>query len=391
MSLIIDALKKAQQLRSKEPKGVPFFRDRYSDKKGPDRWPWFILVSSLIILILLVGVWKILLTPSPPEPVIKIAEEKPSQKAIEKVSPELPKSNEEAKPESVSEPKIAQPPVFSPPPEEVKSSKKELPIHKKESIETFPKIKPEEKILVMPKKEERIDAEIKPAQEKPSPSPPPKEEVKSKPVVLEQGTGRDRHLTLEVTQHFNAGVAYYHQGEVLKSIQAYQKVIDLDPNHMEAHNNLGIIYQEIGKPESALSAYQKAIEINPRYEKALNNMGIIFYLRGEDEKAMEAFKKVLSINPNHIGSHIHLGTLYKRKGQMEKGIESYQKALAIDPLHGETHYNLGLLYEQMGNRELAVQHYRQFIQSSSNAYPELAARVRRHIQQLLKTKEVKKE
>jgi tetratricopeptide (TPR) repeat protein len=120
-------------------------------------------------------------------------------------------------------------------------------------------------------------------------------------------------------------------------------------------------------------------------------MGIIFYLKGEDEKAMEAFNKALSINPNHIGSHIHLGTLYKKKGQMEKGIESYQKALTIDPHHGETHYNLGLLYEQVGNRELAVLHYQQFIQSSSNVYPELALRVRRHIQQMLKTKEGKKE
>ncbi|MBM4278647.1 MAG: tetratricopeptide repeat protein [Deltaproteobacteria bacterium] len=83
-------------------------------------------------------------------------------------------------------------------------------------------------------------------------------------------------------------------------------------------------------------------------------------------------------------SHINLGTLYKKKGQSEKGIESYRKALVINPHHGETHYNLGLLYEQMGNKELAIQHYRQFIQSSSNAYPELASRVSRHINQLMK-------
>ncbi|MBM4339937.1 MAG: tetratricopeptide repeat protein [Deltaproteobacteria bacterium] len=391
MSLIIDALKKAQQLRSIESKGSPFFRGRSPDRKGPKQWAWFILLSSLILLIIIVGVWKILLPPSPPEPVIKIAERKPSPAVIEKIPPELPKEEEKKNLEMIEEPKITPPPVSSPAPKEVKSVRKKLTIPKKENIESLPQTKPEEKIAGTPKKEEKADAEVKSSQEKPTVPPPPKEEVIPKPVVLEQGTGRDRHLTMEVIQHFNMGVAYYHQGDVLKAIQAYQKVIQLEPNHMEAHNNLGIIYQEIGKPENALQAYQKAIEINPRYEKALNNMGIIFYLRGEDEKAMEAFKKVLSINPNHIGSHIHLGTLYKKKGQMEKGIESYQKALSIDPLHGETHYNLGLLYEQIGNRELAIQHYRQFVQSSSNAYPELASKVRRHIQQMLKTKEGKKE
>src|SRR4030067_3762813 len=104
---------------------------------------------------------------------------------------------------------------------------------------------------------------------------------------------------------------------------------------------------------------------------------------------MEGFKKILFINPNHIESHIHIGTLYKKGGEVDKGIESYRKALAIDPLHGETHYHLGLLYEQMGNREPAIQHYQQFVQLSSNAYPDLASKVRRHINQLIKMRGVK--
>ncbi|MBM4351650.1 MAG: tetratricopeptide repeat protein [Deltaproteobacteria bacterium] len=90
-------------------------------------------------------------------------------------------------------------------------------------------------------------------------------------------------------------------------------------------------------------------------------------------------------------SHINLGTLYKKKGQSEKGIESYRKALVINPHHGETHYNLGLLYEQVGKVELAIHHYQRFVLLSSGAYPELVSRVRRHIQQMLKTKDVKKE
>ena len=384
MSLIIDALKKAQQLRSKESKGSPFFRGGSLGRKGPKRWHWFILVPSLFLIILLVGVWKLFLTPSPPEPAIKIVKNLPPPTAVEKVSPELP--NEEKISEVMEEPKPSPTQIQTSALEVTKSEEIKIPTPKKEKKVIPQKPTPAEKIASPPKKEEKADAEVKPSQEKKPLPPPPKEEVTSKPVVLEQGTGRDRHLTTEVIQQFNAGVTCYNRSEIVNAIQAYQKVIELDPNYIEAYNNLGIIYQEIGKPEEALKTYQKAVQINPRYEKAYNNMGIIFQLKGEDEKAMEAFKKVLSINPNHIGSHIHLGTLYKKKGQMEKGIESYQKALTIDPLHGETHYNLGLLYEQIGNRELAIQHYRQFIQSSSNAYPELASRVRRHIQQLLKTK-----
>jgi len=409
MSLIMEALKKAQQIRSKDSKETPFLRSYSSERKGPKRWPWFLLSSCLILFVLLIGVWKLLLIPSPPPSTIKIVKEIHPPPPAERVTPDPIK--EEKKPELKEEVKPHQPLNQLATPETAKSEQIKLAISEKarppipmrqspmEKQESPPpqegKAIPETSSSPPRSSQERLSQE-KPPQEKlsqgkPTLSPPPNEEVLSKPVVTVQFPGKNRPFSIETIQHFNAGVAYYNQGEVAKAIQAYQKVIELDPGHIEAYNNLGIIYQETGKPENALQAYLKAIEINPHYEKAHNNLGILFYLKGEDDRAMEAFQKVLSINPNHIGSHIHLGTLYKKKGQMERAIESYQKALARDPLHGETHYNLGLLYEQTGNRERAIQHYRQFIHSSSTAYPELASKVRRHIQQLMKTKDGKKE
>ena len=260
-------------------------------------------------------------------------------------------------------------------------------LQKKREGEILPKPVPEEKMIKAEKKQEKAVVDEKPS----LPAPPQKEETVSKPFVSEQGAVRERHLSIEVARQFNLGVSFYNQREIAQAIHAYQKVIEMDPNHIEAYNNLGVIYQEIGDSESALKIYQKTIEINPQYEKGLNNIGILLYLKGENEKAMEVFKKILFINPNHIESHIHIGTLYKKGGEVDKGIESYRKALAIDPLHGETHYHLGLLYEQMGNREPAIQHYQQFVQLSSNAYPDLASKVRRHINQLIKMRGVKKD
>ncbi len=429
MSLIMDALKKAQQLRSKESKGGPFFKQERGNR-GPDNRKWMIMGGSLIgILVLLLVFWWVFLMDStpPPQQTVRLVERKPAQPVAEKVSPEVnPVRNssgalnpaaeqrsiisngvkkEAEKPEPMVEPK--------PSLQEVRKETEKQESIKEPKLSPPKVLKEKERIIASPppsprwgegKGEEKfqifLDRAIQqekkaPVEEKmPSPSPPPppkKEEVSIPSVRAGQESGKDHLLRAEIIHYFNKGVSLYNQGEIAKAIQAYQKVIEMDPAYVEAYNNLGIIYQELGDLESALKTYQKVIEINPKYEKGFNNIGILFYLREEHEKAEEAFKKALAINSNHIETHINLGTLYKKKGQLDKGIESYQKALAINSLHGETHYNIGLLYEQMGKTDLAIHHYQQFIHLSSSSYPELVSRVKRHLAQLIKTRGVKKD
>jgi tetratricopeptide (TPR) repeat protein len=204
---------------------------------------------------------------------------------------------------------------------------------------------------------------------------------KGKPQDSGQGV---EGLTSDILNHFNSGVHFYNQREFSKAIQAYQKVIELDPTYVEAYNNLGITYQMMGDINRAFEAYEKATEINPKYEKGYNNLGTLLLLKDRDEEAVEAFQKALAINPNNIESHLNIGILFKKKGNWGKSIESYQIALTIDPFHKETHYNIALLYEQMESFELAISHFQQFIQLSQKSHPELVSKVQRHLNELTK-------
>ena len=259
-------------------------------------------------------------------------------------------------------------------------------IGKKEGEPLIKQIAEERKVkkAVQPKKSsiEKVSSPIPPASLK--------EEALSKSIGVEQKVEKDRPLASDVLNQFNLGVQFYNQREISKAIQAYKKVIEMDPAYIEAYNNLGIIYQELGDFENALKVYQKSIEINSQYEKAYNNLGILFYLKDRYEEALEAFQKALAINPNNIESYINCGILFKKRGEWDKAIESYQKALAINPLHGETHYNIALLYEQMENVELAIGHYQTFIQLSSRTHPELVSKVERHLNNLVETRRNKR-
>ncbi len=435
MSLIMDALKKAQQLRLKEPKGTPLPSSPLPANKKSLRGlgkQWIVIGVGLFSLIIFFFIfWRLFSPPStsipirtavriekkPPAPIEDKKPQVPSKGTLspskDTLSPQLiegPKdilsSSKDAprvlketaslseKTPSVSKDILSPKDVLSPPKDKepaeglpyvgaALSGRPSSPRGEKESPEPKPSIK--EKREAPPIKQ--MVAEQKVKQTIP-PLPPAslKEKAPAKSIEVKPESEKDRPFSSEILTQFNLGVKFYNQREFLKAIQAYQKVIELDSTYVEAYNNLGIVYQEMGDIDRAFGAYQKSIEINPQYEKGYNNLGIILYLKGHNEEAIEAFQKALTINSNNIESHINLGVLFKKQGQLNKAIESYQKAIEINPLHKEIHYNIALLYEQLENVELAIRHYQQFIKLSSPSYSELVSRVQRHMEYLMKTK-----
>jgi type IV pilus biogenesis/stability protein PilW len=408
MSLIIDAIKKAQQLRLKDLKGTPFFKgpDPRREKRRMERKHLWVLAAagSCLFLILLGGLsysrWR-----SHESQTIVSSVNAPAQEAAKNDFQGLRKEEVSASrtewPSSWEKYKTDETwgDVLKKPTSKEKKKKKTTVSTGSENDKTQNPLAPKDETPVKPaelEREARIDKRQTlsaplPDQPVQKPAPAlPKQEALVKPKNSELETEKNRTAASDALIHFNSGVDLYHQRDYAKAIQAYQKVIELDPGYPEAHNNLGIIYQEAGDFDRALSSYQKAIEINPKYEKALNNLGVLLYLKGRYEESIQAFQKALTLNANNIESHINLGILFKKQGQVDQAIESYHRALAINPLHGEAHYNMGLLYEQLGNMEMAIGHYQKFIQMASKTHPELVVQVKRHLNYLIKSQENKK-
>jgi len=407
MSLIIDAIKKAQQLRSKELKGPPFFQRPNHIGEKRRVWKnsvWVFSIAGLGIVLLLLWAGSYFFPPSKTQPIQEVASlEKqdlsvnkpmkneflgPQEKEVQWTSSEKPYPRD-IREELIQESKATRKtekkglkPKASPGSTPGTTSQSSLQKLKLPQPDRFRDSVPEAKA-------EKSEASPPPASELPAKKPSaiyPKQEASAKPIGI-GGEGRGSPaMTGEIHTQFNLGVAYYSQREYLKAIQAYQRVIELDPTYGEAYNNQGIIYQEVGDFDRAFQAYQKSIEVNPRYEKAYNNLGILLLLKDRYEESREAFQKALAINSSNIESHVNLGVLFKKQGQFDKAVEHYQKAISLNPLSGETHYNIGLLYEQLENFDFAITHYQRFIQLSSKTHPELAGKVKRHLDYLMGTK-----
>ncbi|MGQ9507984.1 MAG: tetratricopeptide repeat protein [Thermodesulfobacteriota bacterium] len=372
MSLIIDALKKAQQLRIKENQVIPSFDPPISSKKKLRKKRFGLIGIAFICLFIFSFILKETIPLSSKDgakdtsPVLELNSKEERGKPIDY----------DSYPEGIltqNEGELEESPLQT---DSQKIRTEAQPNWGKKVETSIPiKVKEEKEISSLTasisdlfgKRKESSSASLSKDTE-----PPVSLEIKK-----EKGS---REVTdSEIVSLFNSGVVFHHQREFSRAIETYQKVIDLNPAYIEAYNNLGIIHQEMGNFDGALKFYQKAIEIEPRYEKGWNNLGILWILKGDLQKAKDCFQKILSINPNHLESYLHLGTIWKKEGQWQKAIESYQFALSLDPYRGETHYHLGLLYEEMGRMDLALPHYETFVHLSGPSYPELILKVQRRI------------
>ncbi len=200
------------------------------------------------------------------------------------------------------------------------------------------------------------------------------------PVVT---VSTEKHLPEgEVVRYFNLGVYHQKQGNTIKAIEEYEKVLNSDPDHAETHNNLGVIYKEGNDLGKAMEHFHHVVSLNPGMVEAHNNLGVIHYLRGDQGEAVAEYRKALELNPDNLRSQINLGLVFKAQGQEKLAIEILEKVLSVEPFHSEAHYNLAIIYESLGHLEKAIWHYTRFVDTAGKDYLSLIRTVSEHIRDL---------
>ena len=188
-------------------------------------------------------------------------------------------------------------------------------------------------------------------------------------------------LSEEVRYHFNLALFYQEERNFPLARREYEKVVQLWPLYAEAHNNLGVVYKELGMYDQAVTELKKAVTLNPRYPRAFHNLGVIYQIKGDWKQSTKHYETALSMDRNHLSSYNNLGLVYRSQKRVHEAREVLEKALAINPYFPQTHYNLALVLEEMGEAERARFHYQKFVETAGEENSRLAERVRGYLKE----------
>lgn len=160
-----------------------------------------------------------------------------------------------------------------------------------------------------------------------------------------------------------SAIWFERKAEVVKSEQSYLDAAYRYFDSFRMANDSLVRSILVGK---AISNYEKVLEINPDNLNAKTDLGAC-YADGTAEpmKGIMLLREVIAADPNHEMAQYNLGMLSVKSGQLDKAIERFNKVLTINPKRNEIHFFLGQVLLQKGDTAAAVNAYETFIKNAN--------------------------
>ncbi len=198
------------------------------------------------------------------------------------------------------------------------------------------------------------------------------------------------------------GTAYLKFGEYRKAVEAFKKMIDLDPQSPEGHRQLGIAYAHQAlytdflteeqtavalcenprapeNPDSdiyvsrgvayfwnrmyveAVADYKKSLELDPENHLAMGNLADAYSEAGDKKRAGEAYKNAirlsndeLALNPDDPYALADEARFYAKQGQVDQATYSINQAYKKDQYNVEIMYMAAQVYALTGNKAESI-------------------------------------
>ncbi|NOX60707.1 MAG: tetratricopeptide repeat protein [Chloroflexi bacterium] len=151
---------------------------------------------------------------------------------------------------------------------------------------------------------------------------------------------------------------------------------------VDAYFQLGNAYARQGRLSDAQEAYEKALNINPNHAATLSNLGVVLYQLGKLNEAKAQFEKALQVNPNDAPTHYLLGATLLQMNDLAGAEKSFQKALELDPVLPEAHFGMGMLRRLQGRIDEAIAEFETFLAGPPAQDPRARGEAERILEEL---------
>ncbi len=139
----------------------------------------------------------------------------------------------------------------------------------------------------------------------------------------------------------------------------YRQAIETEANRPEAarmHFDLGVTLARQDKTTDAIGAYRDALALDPSLAEAGNNLGILLSTSGDLEGASRAFIQAITADAEYAEAYFNLGVIYDRAGQPREALRAITRAVELDDDNGRFHLGLGMLLAALGETDRARFH-----------------------------------
>ena len=145
--------------------------------------------------------------------------------------------------------------------------------------------------------------------------------------------------------HFVEGMAFEENGEMDRALEAYRKVLNVDPGQAQlAARVAGLLIQQDDFPQ-AIDVLKDAIKANPNNAEPYQQLAFIYlkYLKRTDQ-AIDYANRAIALNPENAEGYQRLVEIEVAAGQEKKALEVLDRAAKVRSNDPGFWMRLGKLY-----------------------------------------------
>jgi putative PEP-CTERM system TPR-repeat lipoprotein len=164
-------------------------------------------------------------------------------------------------------------------------------------------------------------------------------------VLEKEPTNRKAlYLLAEIQTSRNDGTA---------ALQTLDRVLQINPNDLEAQYRKGLLYIEIKDYDNARIVADAMIKQFPKRAESHRLQGFVYYFKQQYVDAIPALQRSLVMQPN-AGTYYILGLSHYYRNEKEQAINQFQKALEVNPSLIQARVQLALLLLQVKRTDDAI-------------------------------------
>ncbi len=154
---------------------------------------------------------------------------------------------------------------------------------------------------------------------------------------------------------FATGLAHHMAKRISMAQEMYERVIKIDPYHVDALCNLGVISIQNNELDISSKYLDRALQGRPKFPEALAARGNLLRRERKFDQAILDLRAALKLEPNNISALSSLGSVFDELGEYGKAIEVINEALLIAPETLSFHMKLARQRLKMGQTDKAIE------------------------------------
>ncbi len=145
------------------------------------------------------------------------------------------------------------------------------------------------------------------------------------------------------------GISYNRLGNSVKAFNDLTKILDQEPNNVQALDERAIAGFQLGKNESVVNDYTQLFALAPAMAgespSRLLNLGAAYMALGKSSQALEQFDKCIATFGHEGSAYVERAICYEHLGKLEQALADYNAAIKLSPDYVKALVKRGRCYQ----------------------------------------------